>query len=1698
VRAFSRIMLILLAGAVLPLLWIVSLAAQPIPQNNIPHGWNVSLIGRYAFGPCQAVSVDVAGFRAFFGNGAYFEIADISNPAAPMRVSQVLLPDAVLDIAVTSNYAYIANAGAGVRVIDISRPNQPVEQTVFETLGIASGVAISGTRLLLADGPNGLLVIDLSIPWQPKQMGALDTDGWAKRVVADIHGYYAYVADQHGGLLVVDLTNPYAPKSSGKYTTSDGVMDVALSGNLAYLAAGAAGLRIVDVANPTTDPIERGKLEQFQFATAISLKGNYAYLTDRDTGVWIVDISRPDNPQVIGNYDTAGRPSDIAAAGNLALIADGANGLRLINVDNLSAPVEISFLETDGFSRGISVDQQFAYLVKQDAGVRVIDLTDRAQPRRASSLDLAGQAEDIVLSNSFGYLTNYDRGLRIITIADPANPKEIGHAQGLNAKRIAVHNDLAYVADPAFGLRIIDVADPFQPSLIQSLKFPNQRAEAIALHENYAYLAAGDDGLIVADVRNPLQPMIAGRLNVAGAAISIDINDHYAYLGTEAHDIIAIDIIDPRQPIQVGALKLISPAYEIVAQHRYLYVANGTSGLRVIDVINPADPKEVGFYVAGSTAYGLAVDQNFIYLSCDETGLFILKFLPLSGNEAPFAPTLVAPPNNHFVNLLNPQLSWHIPRDANNDPLHFKIELDRDGDWGITDVVFESRKNPVGFSPVPPVAAGSGSMNYAIQSPLTEGVWHWRVSAFDGLVYGPYSSAWRFTSDTTAPRISQLSFAQPEYQENWFNPGHTDSATLIVVYDELYPRSCALTGIILPDTLVQTGLLAGINQSIEWRFSIAAQPDGSYPLQVSLEDSAGNVGIALSTIQLDRTPPTGYFSDAPDTIAEGQPYIVRILGANDSLGCGVAQIFLDVFQDTAGAPATPRDFISGPTEPGVYFFRYSAVDYLGNLGSIKTDTTVVTPVYAAVPIFPTTSDQEVLAGDSFWVNVQIGTAEQPVKNLYHVEFVLKISDPQHVSVDSILSGDLFGAPVELSSQIDTLNGQISLNISLPAGESGVAGYGSLVRIKFFADAAVPDQTEIQFSLPVARAMDPNGYPIPLLPSGTTIKILQPLRDFTMTVVPDSQRIFPGDSAQFEVVLSPLGAFDSAVALSLSNVPDGVQPIYPTEPFSIPATKTITFATFETLVPGDYWPIIAASDGSISHSDTVLIRVEPKPIPADFTMIVQPDSQTIFQGDSTDFALTFQPIGEFESPITISVANLPSGMSVRLPEQPFSIPNEVILTFLTVPDILPGSYSPIITASGGEITHRDTVTIIVLEKIVLSDFSMTVVPDSQTIFQGEATEFTVSLQPIGTFADAISLTVSNLPPGMTANYPTQPVAIPAIVAITCSTLPEIAPGTYTPVITAAGGGVVHQDTVTIVVLKKTVLSDFSMTVVPDSQTIYQGESAPFALSFEPIGDFSSPVELHITDLPTGMTVQYPAIPFTIPTSFDITFSTAPDIEPGVYYPTIIATGGGITHQTKVIIRVLERMDFIMIIEPDSQAVTPGEHIEFFISFIPVGGFSAPIVVSVSNVPDGMEARYTSRPFTIPFSITVDFWVPRNFPSGIYYPVVTATGGGITHQQTVVIHVLARQTVQQFSVLPNPFTPNNDGFNDYTEFLIPENISGEISIAIFDISGRKIINIKNSTIWYGRDEHGRELKPGAYIYIVKNDQKIIAKGLIHLAR
>lgn len=89
-----------------------------------------------------------------------------------------------------------------------------------------------------------------------------------------------------------------------------------------------------------------------------------------------------------------------------------------------------------------------------------------------------------------------------------------------------------------------------------------------------------------------------------------------------------------------------------------------------------------------------------------------------------------------------------------------------------------------------------------------------------------------------------------------------------------------------------------------------------------------------------------------------------------------------------------------------------------------------------------------------------------------------------------------------------------------------------------------------------------------------------------------------------------------------------------------------------------------------------------------------------------------------------------------------------------------------------------------------------------------------------------------------------------------------------------------------------------------------------------------------------------------------------------------------------------------------------------------------------------------------------------------------------------------------VRPNPFTPNEDGFNDRAVFDFSKLVLQQPELKIFNFNGVLLTTLRDAQgsrfEWDGRDADGREQKPGLYLYVLSDDSKRVTGGYIALAR
>jgi hypothetical protein len=140
---------------------------------------------------------------------------------------------------------------------------------------------------------------------------------------------------------VVDVSNPQAPVQLGSLDTPDDAIDLAVVGDLVFVADRRSGLRIVDVSIPAS-PVEIAALDTPGSAEAVAVVDGRAYVAD-GSSLRVVDVANPAAPEELGALE--GAASEVQLVGAIAYVAGGDTQIRIIDVSDPSALVELSHLD---------------------------------------------------------------------------------------------------------------------------------------------------------------------------------------------------------------------------------------------------------------------------------------------------------------------------------------------------------------------------------------------------------------------------------------------------------------------------------------------------------------------------------------------------------------------------------------------------------------------------------------------------------------------------------------------------------------------------------------------------------------------------------------------------------------------------------------------------------------------------------------------------------------------------------------------------------------------------------------------------------------------------------------------------------------------------------------------------------------------------------------------------------------------------------------------------------------------------------------------------------------------------------------------------------------------------------------------------------------------------------------------------------
>jgi hypothetical protein len=414
----------------------------------------------------------------------------------------------------------------------------------------------------------------------------------------------------------------YHPAIVASCTTSE-AHGVALSGSYAYVADGSAGLRAIDISNPSS-PVPRGTCTTTAYGVAVNGTGTKAYVVGNGTGLQAIDLASPGSPTAMGICPTT-NPVGVAVTGTWAYVADCGAGLRVIDISTDLTPLSLKGTGTTTNAQGVAVSGNYAYVADYDpnlnaaAGLRVFDIG--TTPGTAIYKGICSNAigsKAVAVSGIYAYVACGTYGLRVVNISSPTTPALMGTYPG-NPVAVTVSGSYLYVADGYSGLRVYDLTIPATPALRVSCA--TTRASGVAVSSSYAYIADDTSGLRVIALSTPVPTLACSSVMSGGHSVDVAISGAYAYVADSALRLQVISISNLTGSLPTTGTPPSGSPLGVAVSGAYAYVAD-LNGLQVIDISTPATPTILGNLAI--QPLGIAVSGSFAYAASGSAGLQVI------------------------------------------------------------------------------------------------------------------------------------------------------------------------------------------------------------------------------------------------------------------------------------------------------------------------------------------------------------------------------------------------------------------------------------------------------------------------------------------------------------------------------------------------------------------------------------------------------------------------------------------------------------------------------------------------------------------------------------------------------------------------------------------------------------------------------------------------------------------------------------------------------------------------------------------------------------------------------------------------------------------------------------------------------------------------------------------------------------------
>lgn len=414
--------------------------------------------------PGNATDVIIDGGFAYLADGpGGVHVIDIRNPSNPEIKGTYDTPGDARRLVLQGKTLFVADVSGGVIVLDVADPEHPTYVTeeypaplplgdVWD-VDIYGGILVVGTNLgiytyEIAATSGGITDFSKYAYLNPYS----DLKAYDVRVRGDI----AYVVGKDDGLYTLNVRNPDNPILLDQ--SDEGVgrffRKLEVRGNFAYVCdyGSGGGLRIYDVSDPTN--IFQTDILYFTYATDVALHGDIAYIADGTYGVYVANISNPYNIPISINYwDVFNNVTSVWVQGPHLYVVDHDNGVMddCFYVYDISNPYNEKLTSVDdllSYCYDVKVDGNIAYV--SDSYLLVLyNVTDPYLETYIHSADIGYYLESYGVWNFGPYVMSAAgaEGVYLVNETDTSSVTATLYPDATGALQVTSQGDYTYVAN---------------------------------------------------------------------------------------------------------------------------------------------------------------------------------------------------------------------------------------------------------------------------------------------------------------------------------------------------------------------------------------------------------------------------------------------------------------------------------------------------------------------------------------------------------------------------------------------------------------------------------------------------------------------------------------------------------------------------------------------------------------------------------------------------------------------------------------------------------------------------------------------------------------------------------------------------------------------------------------------------------------------------------------------------------------------------------------------------------------------------------------------------------------------------------------------------------------------------------------------------------------------------------------------------